>query len=105
MVAERKSVSTINRQFAVTTDQSCLNRWLKGQTHHVYFVGTAYSLLMYAMHQSGPHEWTRRTLTTSGATCRAVKGEFLERLVEWLVDKLSDDDWSLSQVKAVLAQA
>ena len=27
-VAERKNVSAINRQFAQTTDQSCLNRWL-----------------------------------------------------------------------------
>jgi hypothetical protein len=28
MVAERKNISAINRQFATTTDQSCLNRWL-----------------------------------------------------------------------------
>jgi hypothetical protein len=28
IVAERKNVSAINRQFARTTDQSCLNRWL-----------------------------------------------------------------------------
>ena len=28
MVAEHKTVSGINREFAVTTDQSCLNRWL-----------------------------------------------------------------------------
>jgi hypothetical protein len=28
MVAEPKTVSGINRAFAVTTDQSCLNRWL-----------------------------------------------------------------------------
>lgn len=28
LVADRKNVSAINRQFAVTTDQSCLNRWL-----------------------------------------------------------------------------
>ena len=28
IVAERKSINAINRQFAVTTDQSCLNRWL-----------------------------------------------------------------------------
>lgn len=28
MVAERKNVSAISRQFAQTTDQSCLNRWL-----------------------------------------------------------------------------
>ena len=27
-VAEKKNVSGINSQFAVTTDQSCLNRWL-----------------------------------------------------------------------------
>lgn len=28
IVADRKNVSSINRQFAITTDQSCLNRWL-----------------------------------------------------------------------------
>jgi hypothetical protein len=28
LVAERKTVSGINREFAVTTDQSCLNRWI-----------------------------------------------------------------------------
>ena len=28
MVAERKNVSGINSEFAVTTDQSCLNRWI-----------------------------------------------------------------------------
>src|SRR6266536_1927017 len=27
-VAERKTVSGINREFAFTTDQSCLNRWI-----------------------------------------------------------------------------
>jgi DDE superfamily endonuclease len=27
-IAERKTVSGINREFAVTTDQSCLNRWI-----------------------------------------------------------------------------
>src|SRR6266511_995343 len=27
-IAERKTVSSINREFAVTTDQSCLNRWM-----------------------------------------------------------------------------
>ncbi len=27
-VAEHKNVSGINREFAVTTDQSCLNRWI-----------------------------------------------------------------------------
>ena len=58
---------------------------------------------MHAMHASSPHEWTRRTLTTIGEACRAVKGELLERLVDWIVDKLNDD-WSMSQIKAVLAR-
>ena len=83
----------------------CQVRSGKGQPRHVYLVSAASSLLMHAMHASGPHEWTRRTLTTIGEACRAVKGELLERLVDWIVDKLSDDDWSLSQIKAVLAQA
>ena len=83
----------------------CQVRSGKGQTRHVYLVSAAYSLLMHAMHASGPHEWTRRTLTTIGEACRAVKGELLERLVDWIVDKLSNDDWSMSQIKAVLAQA
>ena len=56
------------------------------------------------MYASAPHEWTRRTLTTIGGACRAVKRELLERLVDWIVDKLDDDDWSLSRIKAVLAQ-
>jgi hypothetical protein len=30
MIARKKNVSAINREFAVTTDQSCLNRWLIG---------------------------------------------------------------------------
>lgn len=62
------------------------------------------------MYASAPHEWTRRTLILSGSrrtiggACRAVKRELLERLVDWIVDKLDDDDWSLSRIKAVLAQ-
>lgn len=32
------------------------------------------------------------------------KDELLERLVEWIDAKLSDDHWSMAQIKAVLAQ-
>ncbi len=28
MIANKKNVSAINREFAMTTDQSCLNRWI-----------------------------------------------------------------------------
>jgi len=30
MIAHKKNVSAINREFAVSTDQSCLNRWVTG---------------------------------------------------------------------------
>ena len=45
----------------------------QGADAHVYLVSAAYSLLMHAMHASSSHEWTRRTLTTIGEACRAVK--------------------------------
>jgi hypothetical protein len=43
-------------------------------------------------------------LTTIGEACRAVKGELLTQLVDWIIEKLADDHWSVPQIKAVLAQ-
>jgi hypothetical protein len=82
----------------------CQVRSDEGQTRHVYLVSAAYSLLMRALHQSRPQDWARTLLTTIGEACRAVKGELLERLVDWIVDKLADDHWSVPQIKAVIAQ-
>lgn len=36
MVAERTTITGINREFAITTDQSCLNRWLTEAGWNVY---------------------------------------------------------------------
>jgi hypothetical protein len=69
----------------------CQVRTGEGQTRHVYLVSAAYSLLMHAMQQSRPHAWARQTLRTIGEACRAVRGELLEHLVDWIVDKLRDD--------------
>lgn len=41
MVAERKTVSGINAEFAVTTDQSCLNRWLTEARWDVHALNAA----------------------------------------------------------------
>jgi hypothetical protein len=48
--------------------------------------------------------WARGTLTTLGEACRAVKAETLERIVDWMVDKLTVEPWSMPEMKAVLAQ-
>ena len=82
----------------------CQVRNGEGQTRHVYLVSAAYSLLMRSLHQNRPQEWARTMLTTIGEACRAIKGELLTQLVDWIIDKLADDHWSVPQIKAVLAQ-
>jgi hypothetical protein len=83
----------------------CQVRSGEGQTRHVYLVSTAYSLLMRSLGQSRVQEWARRTLTTIGEACRAVKAETLERVVDWIVEKLTVEHWSIPEIKAVLAQS
>ena len=60
--------------------------------------------MMRSMGQSRVQDWARRTLTTIGEACRAVKAETLERIVDWIVDKLTVEHWSIPEMKAVLAQ-
>jgi hypothetical protein len=55
----------------------------EGQTRHVYLVSAAYSLLMRSLQQSRAQDWARRTLTTIGEACRAVKAETVERMIDF----------------------
>ena len=80
----------------------CQVRSGEGQTRHVYLVSAAYSLLMRSLQQSRAQDWARRTLTTIGEACRAVKAETLERMIDWIVDKLTVDHWSITDIKDVL---
>ena len=80
----------------------CQVRSGEGQTRHVYLVSAAYSLLMRSLQQSRAQDWARRTLTTIGEACRAVKAETLERMIDWIVDKLTVDHWSNTDIKDVL---
>jgi hypothetical protein len=80
----------------------CQVRSGAGQTRHVYLVSAAYSLLMRSLQQSRAQDWARRTLTTIGEACRAVKAETLARMIDWLVEKLTVDHWSLTDIKDVL---
>jgi hypothetical protein len=57
---------------------------------------------MRSLQQHRPQDWARRTLTTIGEACRAVKAETLEQVVDWIVAKLTVDHWSVSDIKAVL---
>jgi hypothetical protein len=81
----------------------CQVRSGAGQTRHMYLVSAAYSLLMRSWHQYRPQDWARRTLTTIGEACRAVKAETLARMIDWIVDKLTVDHWAVADIKAVLA--
>jgi hypothetical protein len=81
----------------------CQVRSGEGQTRHVYLVSVAYSLLMRSLQQSRAQDWARRTLTTIGEACHAVQAETLARMIDWVVDKLTVDHWSVADIKAVLA--
>jgi DDE superfamily endonuclease len=83
----------------------CQVRSGEGQPRHVYLVSTAYSLLMRALGQSRVQDWARRTLMTIGEACRAVKAETLERVVDWIVEKLTVEHWSVPEIKAILVQS
>ncbi len=74
-----------------------------GQTRHVYLVSAAYSLRMRSLHQNRAQEWARKTLTTIGEACRAVRAETLGQLVDWIVEKLTCQHWSALQIKTALA--
>lgn len=74
----------------------------EGQTRHTYLVITAYSLLMGALHTIRPYEWVRNKLTTIGEACRAVKRETMGTLVDWIVDKAVNLQWSAPRIKTVL---
>jgi hypothetical protein len=60
---------------------------------------------MRSLPQHRGQDWARRTLPTIGEACRAVKAETLERVVEWIVEKLTMEHWSVPEIKAVLAQS
>jgi len=81
---------------------ACQGRRGEGQPRHVYLVSTAYSLLMRSWQQVRPPDWARRTLTTSGAACRAGKAETLERVIDWMVEKRTAEHWTVPEIKAVL---
>jgi hypothetical protein len=44
----------------------------------------------------------KKHLQPEYATCRAVKADTLGRMVDWIVDKLTVEHWSLPEIKAVL---
>ena len=75
----------------------------EGQTRHVIRQRSVQSADALAPSEPSA-EWARTMLTTIGEACRAVKGELVAQLVDWIIDKLADDHWSVPQIKAVLAQ-
>jgi len=60
---------------------------------------------MRSLGQGRVQDWARRTLTTIGEACRAVKAETLERIVDWIVEKLTVEHWLVPEIKAVLTQS
>jgi len=60
---------------------------------------------MRSLGQGRVQDWARRTLTTIGEACRAVKAETWERIEDWIVEKLTVEHWLVPEIKAVLTQS
>ncbi len=58
---------------------------------------------MRSLRQNRVQDWVRRKLMTIGEACQAVKAETLERMVVWIVAKLTRDHWSVADIKTGLA--
>jgi len=58
---------------------------------------------MCSLQQGRAQDWARQTLTTIGAACRAVKAESLEWGIDWIVEELTVEYWSVSGIQATFA--
>lgn len=77
----------------------CQVRSGEGQTRHFYLVCVAYTLLTRSLHRKCPQQWARVKLTTIGQACRCVKAETLGQVIDWVVEKLTAEHWSVTQIK------
>jgi hypothetical protein len=57
---------------------------------------------MRSLQQVRPQHWARRTLTTIGEAWRAVRAETLAQVIDWIVEKLTMEHWSVPEIKAFL---
>jgi len=80
-----------------------------GQTRHMYMVFLAYSLLMRRLGQGRASvgeragRWAKECLTTIGQACRAVMSETLGSTIDWVVRRVTEDQWSGERIKCHLA--
>jgi hypothetical protein len=100
----------------------CQLRNGKGQTRHLYLVFLVHTILLRQMSQGckksergrkGNREgnndrprssgWTLERLTTIGQARMAVLRETLGQTISWAIDRFTQDQWSLQQIKAQLA--
>jgi len=77
----------------------------EGQPRPVSLVSPADSLLMRVLPQGRPQDGARTRLTTIGDAWRAVKAEPLARMLDWGVNKLTVEPWSVTDIKAGLASS
>ena len=56
---------------------------------------------MLSLHQVRPQDWARKTLTTIGEACRAVKADTLGRMIDWIAYKLTVEHWFIPEIKAI----
>lgn len=74
-----------------------------GHTRHVHMVFLAHSVLMRQLHSPRSRSWASEYLTTIGEACRAVTKDVVARLIDWIVQRACQYDWSAQKIKEYLA--
>lgn len=99
LVAERKTVSGISREFAQTTDQSCLNRWLTAapfQTH----TELAKGLVDWVVERAIPGDFTFDSYFTNAELLHHIHGHGRAYVGDQKANRVvtvAGKDWKVSE--------
>lgn len=81
----------------------CQLRNGRGHTRHLHLVFLAHSVLLRQLQQGRARAWALQPLQTIGEACRAVTKETVSRLIDWIVKRVCEDNWSTQKIRVQLA--
>lgn len=84
---------------------ACQLRDGRGQTRHMHLVNLAYTSLMTQLRSSRSRDWALARLTTIGEACRAVLRETLRKTIEWVIQKVVEENYTGKHVQIALGLA
>ena len=75
----------------------------RGQTHHMYMVFLAHSILIHQLRQGCARKWAQEHLTIIGQAYMSVLRQTLGDIISWVIEWIEDDGWDCQRIKVQLA--